>query len=147
MVAVVLWAGIGVFTLALAGDFWTEWLGPRLLSRSWFPREPKLPPVAGDGEDPGPEEYTKVVLAGYFAGGGLLFIALLDAGPIQPICLPYAGFINEYVVGAMALITGFMWYSEGQGVVVPCHAEIRYSIGVLTVLAPLYMGACGTGVL
>lgn len=142
-----MWVGLAVFLGALSFDFWHEWLGPRLLSRSWFPGEPSLPPVAGDVDDPGPDEYTKVVLAGYLTGAAILYIALLDAAPVSPVCLPYANFINKYVVGAMALITGFMWYSDGQGVVLPYHSEIRYTIGALTVLAPLYMSACGSGVL
>jgi hypothetical protein len=106
-----------------------------------------LPPVAGDVEDPGPEEYAKVVLAGYLTGSALLYIGLLDAAPVGPVCLPFADFINEYVVGALALTTGFMWYSEGQGVVMPYHSEVRYFLGTLTVLGPLYMSSCGTGVL
>jgi len=141
------WVGLAVFLGALVFDFWHEWLSPRLLSREWFPGEPDLPPVAGDVDEPGPKEYTKVVLAAYLTGGAILYIALLDVSPVSPVCLPYANFINEYVVGTMALITGFMWYSDGQGVVIPYHSEVRYTIGVLTVVAPLYMGACGTGVL
>ena len=141
------WVGLTVFTSVLAFDFWHEWLGPRLLSREWFPGEPDLPPVAGDVDEPGPEEYAKVVLAAYLAGAAILYIALLDAAPASPMCLPYADFISEYVVGALALTTGFMWYSEGQGVVMPYHSEVRYTIGVLTVVAPLYMSTCGTGVL
>ncbi|WP_273836879.1 hypothetical protein [Halococcus sp. PRR34] len=128
-----------VFTGVLAFDFWHEWLGPRLLSREWFPGEPDLPPVAGDVDEPGPEEYAKVVLAAYLAGAAILYIALLDAAPASPMCLPYADFISEYVVGALALTTGFMWYSEGQGVVMPYHSEVRYTIGVLTVVAPLVL--------
>lgn len=142
-----MWVGVGVFALTLAYDFWSEWLGPRLLSRSWFPGEPDLPPVAGDVDEPGPKEYAKVVLTGYLTGAAILYIALLDAAPASPMCPPYADFINKYVVSAMALTTAFMWYSDGQGVVMPYHSEVRYVIGVLTVVAPLYMSACGTGVL
>lgn len=147
MPGLLLWIGVAIFSIVLAYDFWTEWLGPRLLSRSWFPGEPDLPPVAGDADDPGPEEYARVVLAAYYTGGAILFIALLDVAPASPMCLPYADFVNEYVVGVLALTTGFMWYSDGQGVVMPYHSEVRYIIGVLTVIAPLYMSACGTGVL
>ena len=147
MLGALLWVGVGVFALTLAFDFWSQWLGPRLLSREWFPGEPDLPPVAGDVDKPGPKEYAKVVLAGYLTGAAILYIALLDAAPVSPICLPYANFINEYVVGVLALTTGFMWYSDGQGVVIPYHSEVRYTIGVLAVIAPLYMRACGTGVL
>lgn len=139
--------GLAVFLGALLFDFWRGWLGPRLLSRDWFPGEPDLPTVAGDIDEPGPKEYAKVVLAVYLTGTAILYIALLDAAPVSPVCLPYADFINEYVVGGMALMTGLMWYSEGQGVVIPYHSEVRYMIGVLTVVAPLYMSACGTGVL
>ncbi|WP_226004115.1 hypothetical protein [Natrinema salinisoli] len=147
MLGLLAWLGIGIFSVALAYDFYTEWFAPRLLSQSWFPGEPDLPPVAGDVDDPGPEEYRRVILAAYLTGAAILFIGLLDAAPVSPMCLPYTNFINEYIVGILALVTGFMWYSDGQGVVIPYHSEIRYTIGVLTVVAPLYMSACGSGIL
>lgn len=143
------WVGIVVFGFALSFDFWNEWLGPRLLSRSWFPGEPDLPAVGGDGNSDGPTKanYRHVILAGYFTGGALLIIGLLDASSIQPTCLPYSDIIKTYGIGALSLMTGFLWFSEGQNIVIPYHKGVRYTIGVVTILIPLYVAACGQGVL
>ena len=141
------WAGLLVFSLALSYDFYTEWLAPRLLSRDWFPGEPDLPPVAGDIDEPTPEDYRRVVLVGYFTGVVILFIAALDAASIETVCFPYGDLLNKYVVGVLGLATGFMWYSDGQGVVMPYHSEVRYTLGVLTVVIQLYLETCGTGLL
>lgn len=147
MLEVFVWLGLAVFSLTLAYDFWSEWLGPRLLSRSWFPGEPDLPPVAGEVEEPTEENYWRVVLAGYFTGASLLIIGLLDASAVEPACLPYAEVVKTYGVTVFSLATGFMWFSEGQHVVLPGHKGVRYTIGVLTVIIPTYMAACGSGVL
>jgi hypothetical protein len=147
MLGLLAWIGLGVFSLTLAYDFWNEWFGPRLLSQPWFPREPDLPPVAGDVDEPKSGNYRRVVLAGYFTGSGLLIIGLLDVSPVRPVCLPYADFVKTYVLAALSLATGFMWFSEGQNVVMPYHKGIRYTIGVIAVLLPVYMAACGSGVL
>lgn len=140
-------AGLLSFSLALGYDFYTEWLSPRLLSQSWFPGEPDLPPVAGDTDEPKPENYLKVVLAGYLTGSTVLFIILLDKHPENIACVSYTGFLNVYVVGVFGLITTFMWYSEGQNIVMPYHSEVRYSIGVSTIFLTLYLEACGSGIL
>ena len=142
-----MWIGLGIFSLTLAYDFWSEWLGPRLLSRSWFPGEPDLPPVAGDVEEPTAENYWRVVLAGYFTGAVVLIIGLLDASSVEPACLPYANVVKTYGVGIISLATVFMWFTEGQHIVMPSHKGVRYTIGVLTVVIPMYMAACGSGVL
>lgn len=147
MLEVFVWFGLAVFSLTLAYDFWSEWLGPRLLSRSWFPGEPDLPPVAGEVEEPTEENYWRVVLAGYFTGASLLIIGLLDASAVEPACLPYADVVKTYGVAVFSLATGFMWFSEGQHVVLPGHKGVRYTIGVLTVIIPTYIAACGSGVL
>lgn len=141
------WLALAAFSVVLAYDFWSEWLGPRLLSRSWFPGEPDYPTVAGEGDDPGPTEKWRVITAAYFTAAAFLFIVLFDASSARPACLPFADVLNEYVVGALALTTGFMWYSDGQGVVMPYHSEVRYIVGVLTVIVPLYNSACGSGIL
>lgn len=147
MLGVLGWVGLSVFSLTLAYDLWGEWLGPRLLSRSWFPGEPDLPPVAGEAEDPSPENYSRVMLAGYLTGSAFLFIAALDVSPVEPACLPYANVVQTYGIPFGSLVAGFMWFSEGQNIVVPGHKGIRYSIGVLTAVTPVYMAACGSGVL
>lgn len=141
------WLALCAFTLVLAYDFWSEWLSPRLLWRSWFPGEPDFPPVAGDVDDPGPAEKWRVITAAYLTTAVFLFVALLDATAANPVCLPYADILNEYIIGVLALMTGFMWYSDGQGIEIPYHSEVRYTIGVLTVVVPLYMSACGSGVI
>lgn len=141
------WVGIGAFGLALGSDFWSEWLAPRVRYRSWFPQEPNLPAAAGNAEPPSEENRFYVILAGYLAGGGFIIIGLLDASSIQPACFPYAEVARTYGVAAVSLCTGFMWFSEGQNVTMQYHKGIRYSIGSLGVLIPLYMSACGTGVL
>jgi len=142
------WIGLGVFVVALAYDFWSEWLGPRLLWRPWFPGEPDLPPVAGEvDEEPDAAEKYRVILGAYFAGGGFLVIGLLDVAPVSPSCLPYSAVLKSYGVGFFSLVTVFMWFSEGNNVEMPFHGVVRYVIGVLVILIPLYMGACGAGVL
>jgi hypothetical protein len=141
------WAGLVTFALTLSYDVWSEWLGPRLLSRSWFPGEPDLPAVAGDVDEPAEENYQRVILAGYFTGGAILIVGLLDVSPIQPTCLPYADIIKTYGIGALSLVTGYMWFTEGQNITIPFHKGIRYTVGVITVIIPLYMAACGQGIL
>ncbi len=147
MIGVIVWVGLIVFSITLAYDFWSGVLGPRLLSQSWFPGEPDLPPVAGEGEEPTDENYWRVMLAGYAAGALLLIIGVLDAAPVEPACLPYANVVSTYGVSTLAIATGFMWFSEGQRVVIPGHKGVRYTLGVLTVIIPVYMAACGSGVL
>lgn len=147
MLSFLSWIGLTIFALTLSFDFYREWLAPRLLSRSWFPGEPDLPPVAGEVDEAKPEDIDRVLLAGYIAGITIVFIGALDASPVNPDCLPHSNFIQVYLVKAFALTTGLMWYSEGQDVVIPYHSEIRYIIGLLTVALPLYSKACGTGVL
>ena len=148
MLGWVTWLGLAIFSLALSYDFISEWLSPRLLSKSWFPGEPDLPPVAGEG-DGGEltDESDRVVLALYGLGVSFLFIGLLDASPMNPGCLPYESFIREYVVRLMGAVTVVMWYSEGQDIVIPYHSEVRYTIGLMTLVIPLYIAACGSGVL
>lgn len=141
------WVGVAVFGLTLSFDVWNEWLGPRLLSRSWFPGEPDLPAVAGDTDEATEANHRHVILAGYFTGGAVLIIGLLDVSPIQPTCLPYADIVKTYGIGALSLTTGYMWFTEGQNVVIPYHKGVRYTIGVITVLIPMYMAACGRGIL
>lgn len=140
-------AGLFVFVFPLSYDFYTEWLSPRLLSQPWFPGEPNLPPVAGEIDKPDPDDYFQVVLVGYFTGSAVLFIGLLDASPELVACLPYTEIISVYIVAIFALITTFMWYSEGKNVVIPYHSEIRYVFGTLTIVIPLYLHTCGFGIL
>lgn len=147
MLGPLVWIGFAVFSLTLAYDFWSEWLGPRLLSRSWVPGEPDLPPVAGDVDEPTPENYRRVILAGYFTGAAILIIGLLDASSVEPMCLPYSGVVKTYGVAVFSLTTVFMWFSEGQNIVIPYHKGIRYTFGVLTVIIPVYMAGCGSGML
>ncbi len=147
MVGLLVWIGVSLFALTLGYDFWSEWLSPRLLSRSWFPWEPDLPPIAGEVDEPSPENYRRVVLAGYFTGTAFLIIGLLDASPVEPMCLPYANVVKTYGMAFFSLTTIFMWFSEGQNVVMPYHKGIRYTIGVLTVIIPVYMAGCGSGML
>lgn len=141
------WLGLGIFSSVLAYDFWSEWLSPRLLSQEWFPGEPDLPPVAGDIDEPTDKNYRRVILAGYITGGAVLIIGLLDASPIRPACIPYSGIVKTYGIGVLSLATGYMWFSEGQNITIPYHKGIRYTIGVITVIIPLYMAACGSGIL
>lgn len=140
------WFGLTVFLFTLGYDFWSEWLSPRLLSKKWYPREPDLPAVAGDISEPTEENYRNVVLAGYFTGGAFLLIGLLDVSDVQPRCLPYSDIVKTYGIGAMSLITGFMWFTEGQNIIIPYHKVVRYTIGSLTVIIPVYMAACGEGI-
>lgn len=142
-----MWVGLAVFSFALAYDFWNELLGPRLLSRPWFPGEPDLPPVAGEGEEPTEENYWRVVLAGYATGALFVIIGLLDASAVEPACLPYAEVVRTYGVAILSIATGLMWFSEGQDIVMPGHKAFRYTLGVLTIIIPLYMAGCGSGVL
>jgi hypothetical protein len=147
MLGAVVWGGVGVFSLTLAYDFWIGWLGPRLLSQSWFPGEPNLPPVAGRDDESTSENHRRVVLAGYFTGTAILIIGLLDASSVEPMCLPYANVLNTYGIAVFSLTTVFMSFSEEQNIVMPYHKEVRYTIGVLTVIIPVYTSACGSGIL
>ena len=147
MLGVLEWIGLGVFSFTLAYDFWNEWLGPRLLSRGWFPGEPGLPPVAGDVDEPTPENYRRVVIAGYFTGTAILIIGLLDASPVEPMCLPYANVVKTYGIAVFSLTTVFMSFSESQNIVMPHHRGIKYAIGVSTVIITVYTSACGAGML
>jgi hypothetical protein len=147
MLSFLSWIGLSIFGLALSFDFYREWLAPRLLSRSWFPGEPDLPPVAGEVNEPEPEDIDRVLLAGYAGVIMIVFIGSLDAAPVNPDCLPHSDFIQVYLVKALALTTGLMWYSEGKDVVISYHSEVRYIIGFITVVLPVYSKACGTGVL
>ncbi len=147
MPSLFIWFGLGLFAIGLSWDFYTNWLDPRLKSKNWFPREPDLPAVAGDVEADGLKGRDRVLLATYFPGIAILLIGTLDASSVNPACLPYSGFLNHYIVRAFGLTTGLMWYSEGQGIEIPYHGEIRYTLGILTVVIPLYIDACGKGVL
>lgn len=139
--------GLGVFAVAFGLDFYKEWLSPRLLSRSWFPGEPDLPPVAGEVEETKSRDVDRVVLATYLTAVAFLFIGIIDASPVNPECLPYSGFINQYLVRMFGATTALMWYSEGKGIVISHHSEIRYTVGLLTLALPLYSKACGAGIL
>ena len=139
--------GLTIFLIAFSYDIWSEWLGPRLLSRSWFPGEPDLPPVGGEGDESTVENYRRVIFAGYFTGSIFLIIGVLDALPIKPPCLPYSDVIKTYGIGILSMVTSFMWYSEGQNLVIPGHKGIRYTIGLSTIIITLYMAGCGAGVL
>lgn len=147
MLGLLSWIGLIVFSVALEYDFWSEWLGPRLLSRSWFPGEPDLPPVDGEGENPTTANYRRVVLASYGAGAAILLIAMLDALLVKPTFLPYANIVKTYGGSLFSLLTILMWFSEGQTIVLPYHKRIRYIFGVLTVIMPLYIATCGSGIL
>lgn len=141
------WLGLAIFGLTLSYDFYSVWLSPRLLSRSWFPGEPDLPPVAGKSEEELTDETDRVVLALYGLAVSFLVIGALDASPVEPGCLPYEAFISTYVVRFMAGVTMLMWYSDGQDIVIPYHSEVRYTIGLLTLVIPSYMATCGSGML
>lgn len=147
MLWALVWIGVGIFGFTLAYDFWIEWLAPRLLSLSWVPGEPDLPPVAGEVNEPTPENYRRVILAGYLTGAIVLIIGILDASPVEPACLPYGNFIKIYGVAIMSLTTGLLWFSEGQEVVLPYHKGVRYTIGVTAIATTLYLNACGSGTL
>lgn len=147
MLSLLSWIGLAVFAGALSLDFYREWLAPRLLSRPWFPGEPDLPPVAGEVEEADQEDVNQVLLATYVIGIAIFLIGLLDAAPVKPGCLPYSDFINSYLVSIFLAAAGILWYSDGRNVLIPFHAGIRFVIGIIAILIPLYSKACGSGVL
>jgi len=142
MANILLWLGIVSVALVLVYDFERNYLSPRISTYEWYPREPDLPPVAGEKE--GTETNSiKVLLVGYVTGISVLLIGLIDYSPVKPTCIPSL----KYVSSVLALTSGFMWYAETENVTIQYHGTIRYCLGGIGILAGLYLGICGEGII